>query len=129
VSRSGSPAELDRRGNSPTWKRIRRAVLGAANWTCQVSDDVTGQPCGAPATVCGHIISRADWPGGPGIDSWSNLRAECRRHSDAGGARIANRRRGEARAAKRRSMPTGWSYTLPAAVASPEPKPVDVYIY
>lgn len=116
-TRDRSGSALSARGSTSKWRRIRQAVLDAAAWQCQIIDD-TGQLCGAYADHCGHIIARSDWPpGAPGIDSWGNLRAECKHHSDSlGGWTIANQHRGWGN----RPRAPAASYAPPAPAPEPE---------
>lgn len=94
-----SPA--DRALDTQAWRRMRKVVLERAGGQCEVVE--RGVRCGRRAVVCGHVVPRAlalvgsDGRLDPEHMDLANLRAECRWHSDSGGARIGNRlRRGRA---------------------------------
>jgi 5-methylcytosine-specific restriction endonuclease McrA len=82
-------SQLRPSGSTTAWRRTRARILHRDHYRCQYPVD--GGICGARATVAGHIIARSQWPPGqPGVDADTNLRAECKRHSDKGGAELTN---------------------------------------
>jgi 5-methylcytosine-specific restriction endonuclease McrA len=131
-------------GSTARWRKIRALILQRDGFRCQV--ETPSGLCGAYADVCGHVTPRTLWPAGQdGIDSYWNLRSECRKHSVAGGTALRHdleRRGREAIAARptrnawRNEPPEAWdraaekwrendARTPPAPVAVVDPVPVD----
>lgn len=63
------------------WRRLRVSVLKRDSYRCQVPDPEGQGVCGRPANVAGHVLGRRLG----GCDRSSNLRAECKPHSDSDG--------------------------------------------
>lgn len=78
---------MTRAGSTRAWRRLRAYVLERDAHRCQRPLQPAGQPCGAPARDCGHIVALAYG----GTDHPDNLRAECTFHNRGEGARIAQR--------------------------------------